>query len=222
MAEQTWSSQPGATPFQKSKSTSSTFVRVMRYMGVRLVTLFLTVFVGVYLTVLIANMGGYVDQIQRGQIRESVQERARNDPSFKSLSAEERLARMEEMIRIGEKRVGLDQPFAIRSFRFLSNALTLNLGFAQNMTSDTGSKQVRLIMLERLPSTLVLFAGANILLFFFEVLFALSLSRRYASFWDKLIVALTPSSSAPGWFYGIFLILLFASLWKLLPFGGMR
>ena len=50
---------------------------------------------------------------------------------------------------------------------------------------------------------------------------ALALSRRYGSFFDKLVVALSPTSSAPPWFYGIFLILIFASVFKVLPFGGM-
>lgn len=221
MSQTTWEAQPEAAPVPKAKKGSSALARLARYAGVRLIILFLTVVVGVYLTILIANMGGYVDQIQRGQIRETVQEIARTDPTFKSLSSAERTARIEEMVRIREERIGLNQPFAIRSLRFLTNALTLNLGFAQNMTSDSGSKQVRLIILERLPSTLVLFAAANLLLFFVEIVFALSLSRSYGSFLDKTIVALTPSSAAPGWFYGIFLILIFASLWKVLPFGGM-
>src|SRR5690606_34526796 len=48
-----------------------------------------------------------------------------------------------------------------------------------------------------------------------------TLSRKYGSFWDKLVIALSPTSSAPPWFYGIFLILLFAAVLKILPFGGM-
>ncbi len=47
------------------------------------------------------------------------------------------------------------------------------------------------------------------------------LSRSYGSVFDKLAVALTPLSSAPGWFYGIFLILIFAAVLRVLPFGGM-
>jgi peptide/nickel transport system permease protein len=35
------------------------------------------------------------------------------------------------------------------------------------------------------------------------------------------LVTLAPSSSAPAWFYGIFLILIFASYFRILPFGGM-
>lgn len=213
--------QPEVVPVKKTKRQAGAFSRVMRYTLLRVFTLFVTVVIGIYLTILIANMGGYVDQIQRGQIREDVQQLARNDPSFKSLTAEQRTTRMEDMIRLREKRIGLDQPFAIRSFRFLSNALTLNLGWAQNMTSDSGSRQVRNIMLERLPPTLILFASSNILLFIFSVLIALSLSRRYGSTFDRIIISLAPTGSAPGWFYGIFLIVIFASFFRILPYGGM-
>jgi peptide/nickel transport system permease protein len=98
--------------------------------------------------------------------------------------------------------------------------MTLDFGIAKNM-AVTWPKQVRLILLERLPSTLVLFATATVSMCFTSIFFALSLSRRYGSFFDKLVVALTPTSAAPGWFYGIFLILIFAAILRALPFGGM-
>jgi len=203
------------------KPTLTTFNRVARYTVVRLVTLFITVLIGVYLTVLIANMGGYVDEIRRGEIRESVQMRMLTDPTLRNLPADVRMQRMEEMIRLQEKYYGLDQPFVVRSVRFLKNALTLNLGRSLQLTSDSGSRQVRLILLERLPATLLLFGTADLVLFFLSLYLGLSLSRRYGSFWDKLTVALSPLSSAPGWFYGIFLIVLFAAVLRVLPFGGM-
>jgi peptide/nickel transport system permease protein len=62
---------------------------------------------------------------------------------------------------------------------------------------------------------------SELLLFFASLFLALSLSRQYGSFWDKMVIALTPTSSAPAWFYGIFLILIFAALLKILPFGGL-
>lgn len=207
---------------QERKTTAlNTFNRVARYTVVRLITLFITVIVGVYLTVLIANMGGYVDEIRRGEIREGIQMRMLTDPTLRNLPPEVRAKQMEEMIRIQEKYYGLDQPFIVRSMRFLKNALTLNLGRSLQLTSDSGSRQVRLILLERLPATLVLFGTADLVLFFLSLYLGLSLSRRYGSFWDKLTVALSPLSSAPGWFYGIFLIVLFAAILKILPFGGM-
>lgn len=221
MSAETQVVQPKTEVTPKKKGGSSTLSRVAKYTGVRLVTMFVTVVIGVYLTILIANMGGYVDKIRAGEIRESVQMRVLSDPTLKNLPGDERTRRLEEMIRLEEKRLGLDQPFLLRSFRFLSNALTLNLGRAQNMSSDSGSRQVRLIILERLPTTLLLFGTADLILFFSAIFIALALSRRYGSFFDRAIIALTPTSSAPGWFYGIFLILIFASLLKILPFGGM-
>ncbi len=203
------------------RARGTTLLRMFRYTGFRLIALFFTVIVGVYLTIMIANMGGKVDDIRKGQIREQIDLAAHEDRSLDFLSDEERTAIIEERVRLAEKRVGLDQPFIVRSFRYLSNALTLNLGFAEQLTSDSGSKQVRRVITERLPATLVLFGTANLLLFFIAVFAALSLSRRYGSIWDKTVMSLAPTSAAPGWFYGLFLILIFAGVLRLLPFGGM-
>lgn len=205
----------------KSSGASSTFVRVAKYTVVRLAVLFVTVLVGVYLTILIANMGGYVDEIRRGEIREEIGIAVSLDPEMQDLPTDERMRIIEERTVLAEQRLGLDEPFLIRSFTYLQDAITLDLGFAEQLLSDSGSRQVRLILLERLPSTLVLFATANLLLFFLALFLALGLSRRYGSFVDKMIIALAPSSAAPGWFYGIFLILIFAAGMGLLPFGGM-
>ena len=181
----------------ESSARSGTFSRVARFMGARAVMLFMTVVIGVYLTILIANMGGYVDNIRRGQIREEIGMQIGMDQSLRDLPQKQRKAMIEEMARLEEERLGLNRPFILRSFGYLKDALTLNLGRAEHMTSDTGSKQVRLILLERLPSTLVLWGTANLLLFFVSIFFALFLSRRYGSAPDKLVIAMTPTSSAP-------------------------
>lgn len=220
MSEETQAVQakPEAAPTKKPQST---FARVTRYAAVRFVTLFLTVVVGVFLTIIIANMGGYVDDIRRGEIQQQYQQAAILNPAIKALSPEERQAWIDENVQLAYKRYGLDQPFIVRTFTFLTDALTLNLGRSQNMSSDTGSRQVRLIILERIPPTLILFGTVGFILFFVELFFALFLSRRYGSVLDKIIVTLAPMSAAPGWFYGIFLILIFAALLDVLPFGGM-
>jgi peptide/nickel transport system permease protein len=203
------------------KARLSTLTRVLRYTLVRGILLFITVVIGVFLTIMIANMGGYVDEIRRGEIRESVAIRINNDPATKSLSIEVRNQRMADLIRLEEQRLGLNRPFMVRAFGYLRNALTLDLGRSQNMSSDAGSRQVRLILLERLPATLALTGTVSLLLFFIEVFVALILSRKYGSFWDKIIVAMSPTSSVPAWFYGIFLIMIFAAILGWLPYGGM-
>ena len=203
------------------KITRSTFVRVMQYSGVRLITLFGTIVVAVYLTIMIANMGGYVDEMMRGEIRERITVQVVNNPANKNLDPDVRNKLVLDKIALEEKRLGLNQPLAVRSFRYLTNALTLNLGRAVNMTSDSGSKTVNLIILERLPATLLLMGTSQLFLFFSTLFLALSLSRKYGSLWDKVVISLSPTSSAPPWFYGIFLILFFAAVLKILPFGGM-
>lgn len=213
------SALPGAEPVKKSGS--STFERVAKFTAVRLVTLFITVVIGVYLTIMIANMGGYVDQIMRGEIRERITMQIVANPANKNLDPEARNKLVVDKIALEEKRLGLNKPLAVRAFNYLINALTLNLGRAQNMTSDSGSRQVRLIILERLPPTLLLMGTSNLLLFFTSIFLALSLSRSYGSIWDKLVITFSPTSAAPPWFYGIFFILIFAAVLKILPFGGM-
>lgn len=205
----------------KRSIVNSSLLRITRYILVRLLTLFVTVVVGIYLTILIANMGGYVDQIIKGEIRDYVTQSFIVNPNFQKMDPEVRKKLIEERIAQEEKRRGLDTPIAIRNAKYLSNALQLKLGRAINMTSDAGSKQVRLIILERLPATLLLMGTSQLFLFFSSVFIALKLSQQYGSFWDKLVIALSPSSSVPPWFYGIFLILIFAAALKVLPFGGM-
>ncbi len=199
----------------------STFSRMVRYSGVRLISLLITVVIAVFLTIMIANMGGYVDRMRLGEIQEVVAESIRANPSYRNLEAEERQRLILEEVEIRARTEGLNRPFMVRAVEYMRNALTLDLGRSLRLTSDSGSRQVRLIILERLPSTLVLFGVSSLILFFTQIVVALSLSRRYGSFWDKFFVATAPASSAPAWFYGIFLILIFASVFQVLPFGGM-
>ena len=199
----------------------STLIRVSRYVVLRLLTLFVTVVISIYLTIVIANMGGQVDQIMKGEIRERVTASISGNPTFQQMEPAVRQKLISDRIAAEEERIGLNIPIAIRNARYLRNALTLQLGRAINMTSDSGSKQVRLILLERLPATLLLMGISQLFLFFSSVFLALNLSRRYGNFWDKLVIALSPTSAVPPWFYGIFLILIFAALLKILPFGGM-
>jgi peptide/nickel transport system permease protein len=206
----------------KIKSVAgATLARLARFMGFRVLMMIVTIVIVVYTTILIANMGGYVDTMMRNDIRESTIAKVAAMTANKPMSGDARKAMQEEMIALEIKRQGLDTQFIVRSFRYLKNALTLNLGRAIYMVSDHGSKTVRNIILERLPATLLLMGSSQFILFFSSVFLALILSRKYGSFWDKAVITLSPTSAAPPWFYGIFFILIFAAVFKILPFGGM-
>lgn len=198
-----------------------TLARIGKYIVFRGTALFLTVVIGVYLTVLIANMGGYLDTIRIAQIREQVGAMVLNDTTLQTLPPSELRKYIDDLVVLEMQRLRLDQPFVVRSIDYLVDALTLNLGRAEHLTSNSGSKMVRLILLERIPATLLLSATANLSLFFTAIFVALYLSRHYGSWFDRLIIAMAPASTVPAWFYGIFLILIFASLLHILPFGGM-
>jgi peptide/nickel transport system permease protein len=215
---QTDAGQPGIV-VQKKKTSS--FLQILRYTLVRLASLIFSVVVAIFLTILIANMGGYVDQIRLGEIRETVVQAVRGNPANRTLPPEQFTALVDDLVYQEAHAQGLDQPLMVRAVKYMKNALTLSLGSALRMTSDSGSKQVRIIILERLPPTLLLWGVSGLILFFFELGIALSISRKYGSWLDRFFVASAPLSTAPGWFFGIFLILLFASYFRILPFGGM-
>lgn len=210
----------GVEPVAQQKAPNN-FLKLLRYTVIKLFTLFIAVAIGMYLTILIAQMGGYVDEIIRNQVRDATAISVSLNPEYKILTAQERADLIEGLVQVEIERLGLDRPFIYRSFSFLGNALTLNLGRSQFMTSDSGSRLVKNIILERLPPTLLLMVTCNMLLFFISVFFALYLSRNYGNLIDKIVIGLSPTSSAPAWFYGIFLLLLFAAILGVLPFGGM-
>lgn len=183
--------------------------------------LFLVVLIATYITILIANIGGYMDELKKKEIELHVAQAIRNNPQYRELSPLEKTELIKKLTQIEIKRQGLDQPFFIRSLRYLWDALTLDLGRAERMTSDSGSRSVRIIILERLPQTILLFTTATVISFFIGLFGGLALSRKFGSFWDRLTIYLSPTSAIPGWFYGIFLILIFYTWLHVLPPGGM-
>ncbi len=192
----------------------------VKYAVVRGVVLFLTVVVAIYLTIIIANMGGKVDEIVLSELRMSITQAINQNPQYRSLPGPEREKLIEETLKNEIRRLGLDTPFFVRSLIYLRDAITLDLGRALFMTSDSGSRLVKNIILERLPATVLLFTTVTVVNFFIHLLLGLYLSRHYGSFLDKLVVALAPTSVIPGWFYGILLILVFYTWLHILPPGG--
>ncbi len=212
--------RPAQTP-PSSPRRRENVRRIGLYALLRLTALFVTVVLGVYLTIFIAQGGGQLDQLRKSQIQAEVAEQVAGNKDFRELSAEKRNAIIKKKVQNEVKRLGLDEPFIRRSVDYLWQAIKLNLGRAQHMHSDKGSRKVYNIIGERLPATLLLFGTANILVFFVAVFAALALSRKYGSKVDRAVIALAPTSAAPGWFYGIFLILIFSFVLPIFPPGGM-
>jgi peptide/nickel transport system permease protein len=199
-------------------------MRFVKYILKRLLVLVFTVIASVYVTIIAANLGGQVDEIMRNRIRELM---------FASGQTYESWAAFEEARAAMEAAAGLDQPLLLRSVRMLTPVMTLDLGETEivrvglltrlSALRSFGADRfdVKLIILERIPATLLLLGVSNLFIFFTSVVIALSLVHRRGGLLDKIIVSLAPISSIPAWFYAIFLVYIFAGILGLFPHGGM-
>lgn len=193
----------------------------LKFVVKRTVLLLISLVVAVYISILLANFGGLIDEMVKSDLLMSITMNVRNNPAFQGLTASEKQKIIDSMYQAALEARGLNTPFLIRSLYHLKNALTLDLGTALYLTSDSGSKQVRLIILERLPQTIMLFTSVTIINFLTTLLGGLLIARKYGSKIDRAISALAPTSVIPGWVYGIFLILIFYTWLHILPPGGM-
>ncbi len=192
---------PGPTT---GAAPTSTFSRVTRYVIVRLLILAATLIVGVYVAVVVANLGGFIDEIIQDRISSGLMGMAMG---MQGMPVEEKMAALEQAEQAMQQAAGLNRPFLLRCLGWLSDTLTLKWG-------DTR-------VLEALPNSLLLFGAASILLFFTSLSLALVLSRRYGSLLDRFVISLSPLSSAPSWAHGIILVMIFAVELHILPFAGM-
>ena len=197
--------------------------RCLRYLSIRAVVLLLTVLVGVYAAIWVVNWGGASDAERKDEIEYKVRKMigGMNHWQRTDLTWPEKHAMFDQWLENAYRRFDLDQPFAIRSLRYLREACTLDLGETLYRRTRLGSTKVRDVLLEVLPRTVLLFGTANLIIFIAGLLIALALSRRYGTLLDQLTTLFVPILSAPPWFHGFILIVIFASILKLLPWGGL-
>jgi peptide/nickel transport system permease protein len=206
----------------EERRNSSTFSRVAKYISFRATVLFVIISAGIFLAIVIVNYGGYIDNIHRADIDESL--------NFISLSmrgaSSEELAQATESYRWAmEEAYGLHQPFLLRCVRWWYQTMTFNWGISYRIGVDrflsSKAEAVTRIVLSRVPYTLLLAGSTNLILFFASIFVSLSLSKKNGSLLDRLTIALSPLSSIPNWVYGIILTVIFAGELRLLPFNGM-
>lgn len=199
-----------------------TIKRIATYTLVRSVTLFFAVVVGLYLTILVANLGGYVDKVFQGQINETLLGMIRGG-WLRELPPEQREAAIEAARWEMEESYGLHEPFLLRTWKWLVHGLTLDFGetrfsYSANYFSASNPQDIRKLIQQALPYTLTLIGTANLVVFLLSLVISMRISRNYGGFLDRLFVALSPISSVPPWVHGIWLVILFSAQLHLLPF----
>ncbi len=204
------------------KPASSTFSRVVKYIGFRAAVLFAIVAIGIFLAIVVINYGGYIDKIYQANIGEAL-----NSISLgmKGATREELVQATEQARWAMEEAYGLHKPFLLRCIRWWFQTMTFDWGESNSIGVDrfltSKMENVTRIVLGRVPYTLLLAGATNFFLFFVSIFVALNLSKKNGTLFDRLIIALSPLSSIPNWVYGIILTVIFAGELHILPFNGM-
>ncbi len=179
--------------------------------------------VALYLTVVVANLGGFLDELLRAQIEQQVAFEVASSPTLSQASDEVKRAYIERRIEQLEKALGLDKPFfPDRSLIYLWKLLTLDLGRSFFITAASGSTRVYDIIMERLPNTVLLISLGTVLSALVGIMVGTYLSKKPLTRQDRVVVPFSITTFViPTWFFGIIFILFFSYYLGLVPSGGM-
>ncbi len=205
------------------KKAPSTFRRVFLYILVRILTIGVTIVLGVFFAVVVANKGGGLDIAFMDTLESQARRELYGLHGF-AFGGDERVH--ERALELAEE-AGLNDPFLPKYLKYTWKALHLDLGESvfTHLRSvywmGERTAEVKDILLSRLPNTLLLVGTADFFVFVLGIPLSLYLSRNYGNWIDKIMNMLSPLSSVPSWVHGVLLVLVFAVTFRLLPPSGM-
>jgi len=180
--------------------------------GVLMVTLLLTlILVG-------SNMDTILKQGIVFQVRSEITENPAIAKSFSSVKEFEAFVQDQTDQRI--KAIGLDTPWYSpqRLGITMYKILILDFGHATFLTSDAGSSDVKDIIAEKLPRTILLFTTSTIIISVIGIYLGALAGSKAGSKIDRLTSTFAIiSSSFPVWWIGMIMIFLFAFVWQIFP-----
>lgn len=183
----------------------------------RSINMFLVLFSTILITVIL--LGPTLDKLLVDAVRNQVIDEV-NQGTLKFQNLEERSSYINNQIQFRSKTLGLDQDSFNPSklFHRVVSVMTLDLGKSHFFTTDYGSSNVRDIIIEKVPKTLLLFTTATILVTIIGILLGTYVAGKEGSWWDKFnsIIAIF-SNSFPSWWVAMIMILLFAFTLHIFP-----
>jgi peptide/nickel transport system permease protein len=179
--------------------------------------MFLVLFATLFITVIL--LGSTFDKLQKESIRNQVVEEV-NQGTLKFESSGERSSYINNQTQFRSKIAGLDQGSLNPSnlIHRIISVMTLDLGRSQFFTTDYGSSNVRDIIFEKVPKTILLFTTATICVTIIGIFLGTYVAGKEGSWWDKSnsIFAIF-SNSFPSWWVAMLMILLFAYTLHIFP-----
>lgn len=177
----------------------------------------LVLFGTLFITVIL--LGPTLDKILLENVRTQVVDEV-NEKRLKFQNPVDKQVYLENEIEYRTKTLGLNEEWysPTKLLSRLISIMTLNLGKSHFFTTDEGSSNVRDIIFEKLPKTLLLFSSSTILAIFVGILLGTFVAGRINSFGDKLssIFAIF-SNSFPSWWIAMIMIFLFAFTLQIFP-----
>jgi peptide/nickel transport system permease protein len=206
----------------------------VRYLTGKILSIAATIFIGVFITVLITSqptrrgLGPPESPFEtsiKAQIYLVVQANVYNGTILTDSNGvpyQDQYLAMTDKLRT---EMGLNLPYLPRHLLWTIKALTFDWGQLGGRQVGWGNQKTTAgaydIITHYLPNTLLLIGTAYLLVFLIGMPLSLYLARNYGKWVDRLFSLLSPISSVPSWVFGILLITIFAFQLRWLPFGGM-
>ena len=191
-----------------------------KFIATRLVTMFAVLLATLLITVLL--VGSNMDIILKQGITIQTRAQITEDPTIANsfANAQEFEAYVQEQIKLKMKLLGLQEPWYSpqRIGLTMYKILLLDFGHATFLTSDTGSSDVKDIIYEKLPRTILLFTTATIIISLMGIFLGALAASKINSGIDKITSTFAViSSSFPVWWIGLLMIFLFAFTYQVFP-----
>lgn len=188
-----------------------------RFVVKRSMNMIIVLFATLVLT--ISLLGPTMDKILVEAIKFSVVEEI-TTKELEFQTADDRQKYIDNQVAIQISTLGLDEPWYSPK-RFTNTVLkvmVLDLGRSNYLTSDSGSSDVRDIILEKLPKTLLLFTTSTLIIAMIGLYLGAFVANKSGSVWDRLNSSFAVfSGSFPIWWVGMLMIFAFAFAYHIFP-----
>jgi peptide/nickel transport system permease protein len=191
-----------------------------RYVATRVGTMFGVLMITLLLTISLvgSNMDVILKQGIVFQVRAEITENPAIADSFSSVGEFEEF--VQNQINQRNKILGLDEPwYSPQRVGFtMYKILLLDFGHATFLTSDSGSSDVKDIIFEKLPRTILLFTTATIIISIIGIFLGALSASKIGSVVDRITSSFAIiSSSFPVWWIGMLMIFVFSFTYQIFP-----
>ncbi len=191
-----------------------------RYILTRFATMFGVLMATLLITIALvgSNMDNILKQSVAFEIRQQITDNKALVENFKN--PEELDSFITTQIDQRIKALGLDEPWYSPPRLGLSvyKILALDFGHATFLTSDSGSSNVKDILLEKLPRTILLFTTATMIISLLGIFLGALSGSKINSKLDRMTSTFAVvSSSFPVWWIGMLMIFVFAFAYQIFP-----